>query len=221
MNLIKLGDITVTWFGHASFMITDGKMNIYIDPYVLPSSPEKADLILVTHEHFDHFDAGKIKKLGTKEVAGPAGVIEKLGFGIKVKSSDDKKFGHIRVRPAEAYNVNKFRSPGQLFHPRGLGVGYIIEIGGKSIYHAGDTDNIPEMASLGSVDAALLPIGGTYTMTMQEASEAAKIIKSKVLVPMHYNSDKYGVSGINADPNELKKLLAGRATEVVVLQPMV
>ena len=91
---------------------------------------------------------------------------------------------------------------------------------GKVIYHAGDTDNIPEMTSLGHVDAALLPVGGTYTMTITEAAEAARTIKPAMAIPMHYNSDKYGIAGIDADPQELARLLEG-IVKVDILEPLV
>ncbi len=221
MNSIKLGDISIVWFGHASFLIENGK-RIYIDPHVLPTEAEKADIILVTHEHFDHCNIENIRSLRDEhtKIFGPPGVMKKLGFGSPVNIDSTKQINSVKITGIDAYNINKFRSPGNPFHPRGLGIGYLIEIGNKIIYHSGDTDNIPEMASLGHVDAALLPIGGTYTMTVQEAAEAAKIIKPATAIPMHYNSDKYGISGINADPEELKKLLAGKPIQVVVLQPM-
>ncbi len=223
MHEIKLGEISVIWFGHASFMITDGEKKIYIDPYVLPSETAMADIVLITHEHFDHFDAGKIKKLSNDDtkIVGPHGVAGKLGFGIGTKADQQNAFDHVKIKSVEAYNVNKFHSPGNPFHPRGLGVGYVVEINNINIYHAGDTDNIKEMSSLENIDIALLPIGGTYTMTVSEAAEAATAFKPRFLIPMHYNSDKYGVTGINTNPTELARLLAGKGIVVNVLEPMV
>lgn len=222
MNSIKIGDVLITWFGHTSFMIESGK-RIYIDPHVLPDSAEKADIVLVTHEHFDHCNVDNIKRLRGEQtkVLGPPGVMKKLGFGSPMNIDKVTSIGGVKITGIDAYNINKFRSPGNPFHPRGLGIGYLIEMDRKAIYHAGDTDNIPEMTSLGDVDIALLPIGGTYTMTVDEAAEAAKVIKPKICVPMHYNSDKYGISGINADPEEFAKLLESENIEVRVLEPLV
>ena len=99
----------------------------------------------------------------------------------------------------------------------------MINIGGVKIYHAGDTDNIPEMTNLQkeNIDIALLPIGGKYTMTATEAADAAKSIMPKFLVPMHYNSDKYGIPGINANPVEIAKALIGKGIVVNILEPLV
>lgn len=223
MHEIKLGEIVVIWFGHASFVITDGERRIYIDPFVLPDNAKKADIILITHDHFDHFNPDKIKILRGKstEVIGPFGVVSKLGFGIETKVGSRHSFGNIKIKSVEAYNNNKFRAPGQPFHPRGLGVGYVVEMNDIDIYHAGDTDDITEMRNLDSIDVALLPIGGTYTMTTHEAASAALAFKPRFLVPMHYNSEKYGISGIDADPEELAQMLAGKGIVVNILQPLI
>lgn len=221
MNSIKIDGITVTWFGHASCMIESDR-RIYIDPHVLPQQTEKADIVLVTHEHFDHCNVDNIKRLrgeGTK-VLGPPSVMKKLGFGSPMNIDKVTSIDGIKITGTDAYNINKFRSPDNPFHPRGLGIGYLIEINGKTLYHAGDTDNIPEMASLGHVDIALLPIGGTYTMTVAEAVEAALRIKPDIAVPMHYNSDKYGIEGIHADPQDFANLLEGKVN-IQILEPLV
>lgn len=218
MHTFKIGEVAVTWLGHASFLI-EGERIIYVDPYVLPDNPKKADTVLVTHEHFDHCDRDKIRKLYAGNMFGPEDTVKKLGFGNQISAWKKSDLGGAIVTAVEAYNVNKFRAPGQPFHPKGLGVGYVIEINGKLIYHAGDTDNIPEMAQLKNIDLALLPIGGTYTMTPKEAAQAAETIKPKHVIPMHYNSDKYGVSGINANPLEFQMLLSKGVA--VVLEPLV
>lgn len=215
---VKLGNITVTWFGHASFMISDGTVKAYIDPFVLPSHPEKADAVLITHDHFDHCDVDNAKKLrsDSTKIFGAISAVKKLGFGAPMTVDKHVQHGDLKVTAVEAYNISK------PFHPRGLGVGFVVEIAGRKIYHAGDTDNIPEMAELQklNIDLALLPVGGKYTMNTHEAAEAAKSIKPKFLVPMHYNSDKYGVAGINADPIEVAKDLIGKGIVVNILSPM-
>lgn len=217
MHEVKLNSLKVTWLGHASFLVEYGSKKIYIDPFVLPSKSEPADIILITHEHFDHFDMGRIKSINSDRTKflGPMGVIKKSGFGTPMQPGKVREIDGIKIEAVDAYNTNK------KFHPRGLGVGYVIEIEEKRIYHAGDTDAIEEMKSLKNIALALLPIGGTYTMNVPEASQAAVSFTPKFLVPMHYNSDKYGVTGIKADPLELAKLLVGKGIVVNILDPLV
>jgi L-ascorbate metabolism protein UlaG (beta-lactamase superfamily) len=174
--------------GHDSFRL-DGPPVIYIDPWKLPAGQPPADIILVTHDHHDHCSPDDIAKLsheGTTVVSSPS-ARHKLGSETKyVRPGESLAVGDVTVHAVPAYNVNKFRSPGQLFHPRDLeGNGYIIELGGESLYHAGDTDVIPEMAKI-QVTVALLPVSGTYVMTAEEAFEAAKMIRAEYYVPMHY-----------------------------------
>ena len=121
--------------------------------------------------------------------------------------------GEVTVHAVPAYNVNKFRSPGQLFHPPAMhGNGYIIEMGGEKLYHAGDTDLIPEMRRV-QVTVALLPISGTYVMTAKEAFEAAKIIRAEMFVPMHYGD----IVGTQGDVEEFRYLCEEQGIRVVVL----
>ncbi|MCD6471435.1 MBL fold metallo-hydrolase [bacterium] len=192
--MFELDGIKIFWLGHASFKIKAVNKIIYIDPYNI-TEDEKADFILVTHEHFDHFDPKSIKAISDDKtiVIGPP--TER-----KIKTGETLTFDNIKIEAVEAYNVEKS------FHPRGLGVGYLIEIDKKTIYHAGDTDFIPEMKNLaGKIDVALLPIGGTYTMDIKDAVEAVKTIKPKYVIPMHYGTLKETM----ADPEEFKKLVNG------------
>jgi L-ascorbate metabolism protein UlaG (beta-lactamase superfamily) len=179
--------ISIKWLGHSSFRIkAEGKI-IYVDPYEGEYS-EKADVILVTHSHFDHCDPSKIKKvrLPNTVIIAPQDCAPKIGGDVKtLKPGQETTVGKIRIRAVEAYNNKRFRSPGNPFHPKGLGVGYLITAGGKTVYHAGDTDLIPEMKQLGQVDVALLPSGGTYTMDNPESADAALAINPKTAIPMH------------------------------------
>jgi L-ascorbate metabolism protein UlaG (beta-lactamase superfamily) len=119
-------------------------------------------------------------------VIAPADCSEKLGGEItSLKPGEETEVQGIGVKAVHAYNVKRFRSPGNPYHPKGFGVGYLINAEGKTIYFAGDTDVIPEMSELGPVDVALLPCGDTYTMDNADAAEATKIIKPKTVVPMH------------------------------------
>lgn len=188
----------IKWFGHASFQLKVDKKIIYIDPYKGDYS-EKANLILVTHSHGDHCSVAKIKSArgAATVVFAPEDCVKKLKGSVRtLKVGEEATVGEIKVRAVEAYNVKRFRSAGNPFHPKGFGVGYLITALGKTVYHAGDTDFISEMKKLGHIDVALLPSGGTYTMDNPEAAEAALTIKPVVVVPMHRWDTK---------PDEFKK----------------
>ncbi|MCD6432397.1 MBL fold metallo-hydrolase [Candidatus Bathyarchaeota archaeon] len=203
--------VSIKWLGHASFLIKAEGKNIYIDPYEGEYS-EKADLILVTHSHFDHCDTSKIKKIRGENtvIIAPEDCVSKIGGNVKtLKPGEETTIGNLRVKAVEAYNYKRFKAPGKPFHPKGFGVGYLLTAEGKTIYHAGDTDFIPEMKNLGHVDVALLPSGGTYTMDNAEAAEAAIAINPEVAVPMHR---------WDTNPEEFKdKVEANSNVKVVVL----
>ena len=180
-----------------------------------PPAAPAADLILVTHDHFDHCspeDVKKISKPGTVVIADPASAKKLPGARI-LRPGEKTTVGEVIVEAVAAYNVNKFRSPGQPFHPKSAGYnGYIITIGGERLYHAGDTDHIPEMAGY-RCDVALLPVSGTYVMTADEAAAAAADIKPRVAVPMHYGD----IVGGAADVQRFQKLCEQAGIAVVVV----
>ncbi|MEE8162634.1 MAG: MBL fold metallo-hydrolase [Anaerolineae bacterium] len=180
----------IHWLGHASFRIENDK-TIYIDPYELKGKPPEADLILITHDHHDHCspdDVAKVAKDDTVIVTIAAAAQRLKGDVRVVKPGESLLVLGIPIETVPAYNVNKFRSPGVPFHPQESGhVGFILTVGGVRIYHAGDTDVIPEMDDI-EADIALLPVGGTYTMTADEAAQAANRIKPKVAIPMHHGA---------------------------------
>jgi L-ascorbate metabolism protein UlaG (beta-lactamase superfamily) len=201
--------------GHDSFRL-DGPPVIYIDPWKLPPDSPPADLILVTHDHYDHCssdDVARISRPGTVVVANP-GATKKLGSGTRVlKPGESLSIVGVTVHAMPAYNINKFRSPGQLFHPKDTqGNGYIISIGDERLYHAGDTDLIPEMAQV-QVTVALLPVSGKYVMTADEAFEAAKIIQAEFFVPMHYGD----IAGTVGDAEKFRYLCEEQGIRVVPL----
>jgi len=176
------------WIGHASFMI-EGEKRIYIDPFKLSKSFGDADIIFITHSHFDHLSIDDIRKVATKEtiVVAPTEAKSKLASFNTFLAEPMKKYNlnGVEFETVNAYNVKKERLN---FHPKQNNwLGYIINAGGKRIYHAGDTDFIDEMKSI-KCDLALLPIGGTYTMNVEEAIEAAKAIDAKYFAPMHYKA---------------------------------
>jgi len=204
--------LSIKWLGHASFLIrAEGKI-IYIDPYEGEYS-EKGDLVLVTHSHADHCDTSKIEKIRKADtvIVAPEDCVSKIGGNVRtLKPGEETSVGNIRIRAVEAYNYKRFRSSGNPYHPKGFGVGYMITAEGKTIYHAGDTDFIPEMRKLGHVDVALLPSGGTYTMDNVEAAEAALAINTKTAIPMHR---------WDTDPEEFKKKVEAESNvKVMVLR---
>lgn len=188
----------IFWLGHDSFRL-QGEKVVYIDPWKLAADAEKADVILVTHDHYDHFspeDVKKISKADTVIVAPPA-VAAKGGFKfVVVKPGDKISASGIAIEVVAAYNPHK------QFHPRTSGhVGYIVTLNGKRIYHAGDTDEIPEMAQI-HCDIALLPVSGTYVMTASEAARVANLLKPSLAIPMHYDT----IVGSRKDAEEFKRL---------------
>jgi L-ascorbate metabolism protein UlaG (beta-lactamase superfamily) len=193
-------NIEIKWLGHAGFLIKnninpDKIQIIYIDPYNIKETSEKADLIFITHDHYDHCsiaDINKIIKEGTKIVvpADSQNKITRFDVPIKIEVAVPEKefvFGDLKVSTLPAYNIDKpFHSQKEEW------MGYLLKMNGLLIYHAGDSDVIPEMQKLtGYGDKkliALLPVGGRFTMTPEEAVQAARIIKPFLAVPMHYGS---------------------------------
>ena len=184
--------IVVKWLGHSSFQIrtASGKV-IYIDlkkyGKVVETS-EKADIVLVTHNHGDHCSPPKIEKLRKKDtvVIAPKDCAKRIGGEVRtLKPEEETTVDDIRIRAVEAYNIKRFKPSGKPWHPKGYGVGYLMMVEDKTIYHAGDTDFIPEMRQLRSIDLALLPTGDKYTMDNAEAAEAAVVIKPKIVMAMH------------------------------------
>jgi L-ascorbate metabolism protein UlaG (beta-lactamase superfamily) len=201
----------IHWLGHDSFRI-DGKTTIYLDPWNLRAGAPKADLILITHDHYDHCspdDVAKISREGTVVVTIAAATRQLKGEVRAVKAGDSLTVGDISIEVVPAYNVNK------PFHPQSAGhVGFILTVADKRIYHAGDTDVIPEMDSI-QADIALLPVSGKYVMTADEAVQAAQKINPQVAIPMHYGA---GVAGSIKDAKRFRDLLQGKVKVVILPQ---
>ncbi|UCG59070.1 MAG: MBL fold metallo-hydrolase, partial [Phycisphaerales bacterium] len=175
----KAGDLKITFIGHGTLMFAFKNKIVHVDPVGRAadySKMPKADLILVTHEHGDHLDASAIKTLrkeDTKLVLTKA-CAEKVPGGVVMKNGDVQTLEGLKIEAVPAYNIVHKRSSGAPFHPKGNGNGYVITFGDKRVYVAGDTENIPEMATLKKIDIAFLPMNLPYTMTPEMVADAAK-----------------------------------------------
>lgn len=183
---------SLEWLGHAGFRLTAGRSTVYIDPYRVPDGP-KADLILVTHGHYDHYSPQDVERLSHDEtwLVAPAAVAERArGRVASIAPGEELELEPVpgvSVAAVAAYNTSKRDREGRLFHPREAGcVGFDLNVRGERLYHSGDTDVIPEMDAVVGVDVALLPVSGTYVMTAGEAAEAARRIQPRLAVPMHW-----------------------------------
>ncbi len=219
---MKIDDIEIKWLGHAGFLIKNSKV-IYVDPYNIKEDCEKADLILITHSHYDHCsvaDLNKIVKEGTRIVVTADCQSKLMHFDVPIKieiieALQELVFGDVKVSAFPAYNTDK------PFHPNDEAwIGYLIKMNNLLIYHAGDTDVIPEMQKLTGFKQAdkkfiaLLPIGGRFTMSVEEAVDAAKIIKPTLAIPMHYGS----IVGSEEDAKEFVELCKEEGVEAEILE---
>jgi L-ascorbate metabolism protein UlaG (beta-lactamase superfamily) len=184
---------SLDWLGHAGFRLRIGPAAVYIDPYRVSSDAPKADLVLITHDHYDHFSPQDLERIAHDRtwVVAPATVAERVGGRVLSiapgETIEDELVRGVAVRAVAAYNTSKRNPEGRVFHPRESGwVGFDLNVRGERLYHSGDTDVIPEMDSVTGVDVALLPVSGTYVMTAREAAEAARRIQPRVAVPMHW-----------------------------------
>jgi L-ascorbate metabolism protein UlaG (beta-lactamase superfamily) len=198
----------ISWLGHDAFKIAASKI-IYLDPFELADGLEPADVICISHDHHDHCSPDDVAKIRTDHtvVVAAENCRAKLQGDVRfVEAGDKLNIDELAIEVVPAYNVNKE------FHPREAGgVGYVLTLEGSRIYHAGDSDPIPEMEGL-EVDIAMLPVSGVYVATAEEAVEAAEKLQPKVVIPMHYGS----IVGSRADAERFKELWSG---EVVILEP--
>lgn len=217
--LMKFGEVEIKWLGHSGFLIQNSKI-IYVDPFKIKSNLPKADVILITHSHYDHCsveDIEKIVKENTRIFITPDGQSKIARFEMPIRMevvSPGLEFdlGNVKISTVPAYNKDK------TFHGRDEElVGYLIKMNDLIIYHAGDTDNIPEMQKLTGFNqkfVALLPIGGRFTMDYLEAHEAAKLIKPNLVIPMHWGT----LVGSLEDAREFKELCESSGIRVEILE---
>lgn len=217
---IDEADIEIKWLGHAGFVIKNS-LTIYIDPYNIKEGMDKADIILLTHSHYDHCSVEDLNKIVQEKtrIICPADCQSKITrFDVPVKidlvePNQELDLGTMKILTIPSYNRDKD------FHPKDANwVGYLIKMNGVVIYHAGDTDVIPEMQKLTGYQEknfiALLPVGGRFTMTAEEAAEAARIIKPSMAIPMHYDS----IVGSEDDANEFVELCKEEGINAQILE---
>ena len=204
------GDLKITFIGHGSLMLAFGGRVIHIDPVSQEADYTKlpkADLILVTHQHGDHFDAkaldilrGEKTQLILTEICA-----QQVKGGMVMKNGEIKSIGGLKIEAAPAYNLVHMRSEGKPFHPKGEGNGYVITFGDKRVYVAADTENIPEMKKLEKIDVAFLPMNLPYTMTPEMVADGAKAFKPRVLYPYHFGeTDTSKLLGLLKDSKEIE-----------------
>lgn len=216
------GTVEIDYRAHSTLKFKDSDGNvIWVDPWsdVLNEQEEKADIIVSTHDDFDHFDKKAIQKLKKQNTVlvcskesnddAPKELHSKI-----IEPNSSVKVRGKRFKGVHAYNIKRTRENGQPFHPKGSVTGLVFKLDGQKFYFASDTDLIPEMQELETdIDIAFLPIGGTYTMDIDEAVEAAKKIGPSKAVPVHYNV----VEGTEADPEEFRSKLEETDVEPVIL----
>ena len=212
------GEIVITALGHASVQIEQGGKVIIVDPVANQadlSQAKPADLILVTDIHADHLDAGAIAKLRKPRapVVIPAEAMDKVPDGIVMRNREmlagDSAPAGIPVIAVPAYNIQRGPAPGQFYHPKERGQGYLLTVGGKLVYVAGDTECIPAMAQwVRNVDVAFIPMNLPYTMSPSEAAQCVKGFRPKIAIPYHFMGQK---------PEEFAEALKGEPIEVRIL----
>ena len=199
---------------HAAVMIKWGGYTVYVDPYGLDfTGYQKADLLLVTHTHPDHLSTSIIRALSKNEtkIIAPNAAKTSLPQATIIQAGESKELDGLKISAVEAYNILRRNQQGQPPHPKGSGLGYIISMGGKNIFIAGDTECVPEIKGLKNIDIAFLPIDGVYTMTPDEAGQCYKDIAPKVAIPYHQGAE---------DPNKVKNILIAIPEIKVEIYPL-
>jgi L-ascorbate metabolism protein UlaG (beta-lactamase superfamily) len=185
------GELIITFIGHGSLMFSFDAKVIHVDPYSRLadySQLPQADLVLITHQHRDHLDLKALESVSgeSTKLILPETCAEKVDGGIILNNGDVETVLGLLIEAVPAYNLVHKRESGEVFHPKGVGNGYVITFGDKRIYIAGDTENVPEMKALKNIDCAFLPMNLPYTMTPEMVADAARAFQPKILYPYHY-----------------------------------
>jgi len=204
------GDLEIYFIGHASLIFTYGGKTIHIDPTNMVgdySKLPKADLVFITHEHFDHFDPKALEQISTDKttIVSTPTVAKQCKNCIVMQNGDINTIEGLPVEAVPAYNIIHERSKGMPFHPKGTGNGYVITFGDLRVYIAGDTENIPEMKALKNIDIAFLPMNLPYTMTPEMVADATKAFNPNILYPYHFSE---------TDTSRIADLLKNEKVEV-------
>jgi L-ascorbate metabolism protein UlaG (beta-lactamase superfamily) len=206
------GEVTITPITHASLQLEYGGKVIHVDPTSAGdySTAKQADLILVTDIHGDHLDPAAISRIRKKEAPAlaPAAAAPKIENATVIGNGESKTAAGISIEAVPMYNLQRGPEPGQFFHTKGRGNGYLLTLGNKRVYIAGDTECTPEMRALKNIDIAFIPMNLPYTMPPAEAAECVKAFKPKVVYPYHYRGQ---------NPDDFKAALSGQPIEVRIL----
>ncbi len=205
------GAVKITPIHHGSVLIQGGGVVIHLDPFhegVYTGLPT-ADLVLITHDHFDHMDAQALALVRSSKtvVMGPAAVAESVPGVTVLRNGEAQHYGAWKIEAVPAYNLVRGPAAGRLFHPKGRGNGYVLTYGGQRFYFSGDTEGVPEMRALKNIDVAYVCMNLPYTMPPEEAAAAVLAFKPRVAIPYHYRG---------SDLSAFEKALAGSDVEVRV-----
>lgn len=204
------GDLAITFIGHASLMMAFNGRTIHVDPFSQLAdyaSLPKADVLFLTHEHGDHMDKDALAHVRTDKTVTVMNenCARELNGGIVMRNGEAQTVEGIKVEAVPAYNIVHKRPNGGVFHPKGIGNGYVLGFGDTRVYIAGDTENTPEMKSLQDIAAAFLPMNLPYTMTPEMVADAARAFRPRILYPYHFGE---------TDTSKIVELLKGEDIEV-------
>ncbi len=201
--------VSIQWLGHASFRLAGGESVVYIDPWKLADPAPDADVVFVSHSHHDHCSPDDVQAVSNDRtvVVAPADTIEALHATNAITPGEGWTIRDVTVEAVAAYNV------GKRFHPRDNNwLGALLTLADRRVYYAGDTDLIPEMSDLADVDVALLPVGGTYTLTAREAVDACRAVAPRLAIPYHWGD-------IVGERSDAERFAADAPCQVKILQP--